>query len=399
MMKRSHSTINRDPNSLLKKWSRPIRLKNGRVLPAPSMESKQLAIEFLNWLKSKGDLSPNTAHRYLITLRKILSWCEMWNKTIHDMTYEDWVRVISEFSDDGIIHAVVKIILRWLYHTTGKEDYLKIYRLIRTPRPKTAMPDILSDEEVQRLIKACARLDFELKVLVETIYETGARVGEILSLRRKDIEFDEYGGRIYIRKSKSNFRCVRVIFYANDLLRLCEGKIPGDYLFKREYTTYLRLLDQAWKLAGLPNVKRKFHALRHTRATELLKKRIFTEQEMLKWFGWKTRKMIDVYSHITMEDVEEHYLSALLPNIDNSKDSTTKTKLCPRCALPITTNFNYCPRCGQPLTLEASYESLKKAEEKEKELEEAKKLIDKLLELAQKRPDLIRRLLGREAQG
>ncbi len=82
---------------------------------------------------------------------------------------------------------------------------MKIYQKIRVPRPKLPSPDILSEEQVQRLIEACSKIDFELKVLVEVIYETGARAGEILSLTRKDIEFDEYGAKIYIRKSKSEF--------------------------------------------------------------------------------------------------------------------------------------------------------------------------------------------------
>ena len=46
------------------------------------------------------------------------------------------------------------------------------------------MIDSPNEEEVQRLIEACSKIDFELKVLVEVVYETGARVGEIVSLRR-----------------------------------------------------------------------------------------------------------------------------------------------------------------------------------------------------------------------
>jgi len=46
--------------------------------------------------------------------------------------------------------------------------------------------------------------------------------------------------------------------------------------------------------AGLPPIRRKFHVLRHARATELLRARVFTEREMMLWFGWRTREMIDV---------------------------------------------------------------------------------------------------------
>ena len=106
--------------------------------------------------------------------------------------------------------------------------------------------------------------------------------------------------------------------FAVDLQRYIEGKRPEDYVFSKNYNTFLRLLTRVWKLLGLPATRRKFHVLRHTRATEILRKKMLTEKEMMLWFGWKTRKMIDVYSHITMEDVEKSYLTALLPNLNNN---------------------------------------------------------------------------------
>lgn len=68
---------------------------------------------------------------------------------------------------------------------------------------------------------------------------------KILSLRRKDVEFDKYSARIYIHTSKSESRCVRVIFYATDLLKLCEGKGPEDCIFSYEYNIYLKKLAKA----------------------------------------------------------------------------------------------------------------------------------------------------------
>jgi len=398
-MRGRHSTIQRDPNTLLKNWSRKeIRTKSGRILPPPSEGSKELAQNFLNWLRLRG-VSPNSAHRYLITLRKVISWCEMWGKTIYDITYDDLLKIINELHESNII-PIIKLILKFLHELSEDEKFMEIYQKLKTPKKRRKLPDVLTEEEIQKLIKACAKLNFELKVLVETIYETGARVGEILSLRRKDVEFDEYGARVYIRTSKSEYRCVRVILYATDLSRLCEGKDPEDYIFSYEYKWYLKKLTKAWELAGLPQTKRKFHILRHSRATELLRKRIFTEQEMMKWFGWKTREMIDVYSHITMEDVEERYLSSLLPQLNNNLNNKGfNTKLCPRCGFPIGKNdYNYCPRCGHPLSIEASFEALKKAEKRDKEIEEVKKLLDKLLQIASEKPDLVRHLLSQEVQ-
>ena len=314
----------------------------------------------------------------------------MHGKSLEEMTYDDYIKMHSDFSEQKLPESV-KLVLRYLYELTDDERYLKLYSKIRVKEKKARMVDVLNEEQVQRLIDACSRINFELKVLVEVVYETGARVGEVLSLRRKDVEFDEHGAKIYIRTSKSEFRCVRVVLYSADLLRLCEGKAPEDYVFSRNYNTFLRWLTEAWSLANLPRTRRKFHILRHSRATELLRRRVFTEQEMMKWFGWKTRKMIDVYSHITMEDVEERYLS-----LYNGKEggSTMSRKVCPRCGLSIDNNFNFCPRCGQPLSSKASLEKLLEAQERACEVEEAKKLLDKLLDLVMKNPELVRSLLS-----
>jgi len=48
------------------------------------------------------------------------------------------------------------------------------------------------------------------------------------------------------------------------------------------------------------------HLLRHKRATELYKE--LSEKEMMIYFGWATRTMLDIYSHITQKDVEEKIL-------------------------------------------------------------------------------------------
>jgi len=90
------------------------------------------------------------------------------------------------------------------------------------------------------------------------------------------------------------------------------SKNPKDWLFYSLYTgnpikpsaltMYLRRLVR--RLGLNPDLLHP-HNLRHLRATELYKSRKFTELEMMEWFGWKTRQMIDIYSKITMDDIEE----------------------------------------------------------------------------------------------
>jgi uncharacterized paraquat-inducible protein A len=95
-----------------------------------------------------------------------------------------------------------------------------------------------------------------------------------------------------------------------------------------------------------------FHILRHTRATELLRSRTFTEKEMMLWFGWRKRDMIDVYAKVTMSDVESSYLAAVR-GIEVKKEEPPKPKACPRCATLNPPDSKFCLKCGAPLTVEA----------------------------------------------
>ncbi|MCD6357911.1 MAG: tyrosine-type recombinase/integrase, partial [Thermoproteales archaeon] len=179
-------------------------------------------------------------------------------------------------------------------------------------------------------------------------------MGEILSLRVRDVSFDELGARIRIWRSKSESRVVRVVLYASDLARLVEGRDPEEYVFTRNYNTYLRWLTRAWAKAELPRVRRKFHILRHTRATEVYGR--MSEKAMMIWFGWKTREMIDVYARVKPEQAEEEYLAAL--GVAEKRSGETVAR-CPRCGAPNPPTAKYCQRCAMPLSREEQLEMAK----------------------------------------
>jgi len=371
--------------TILKNWYRPIKLRNGLILHPPK-GSKEKAEKFLEWLMSRREYSPNTLHRYMLTLRFVISWLYMRKaKWLEDINYSDYMEMQSELGDQKI-SEIIKLYLKYLYEMTDDERYIKLYSKIKVPMKKSKPPEILTKEQILRLIEACGQVDYELKLLVELLYETGARVGELLNLRVRDVQFDDYGARIYIRKSKSEFRTVRVVMYAADLQRYIEGKRMEDYVFTKNYNTLLQYLREAWRIAGLPHIRRKFHVLRHSRATELMKLGL-NERELMLLFGWKTRKMIDVYSHLSMSDVESKLLRIYLG--EGIEEQRTTTRKCPRCLAVIPSTANSCPRCGLPLKERA----IVRVESTYDEIEEARKLIDKLVELALSNPTLLRSLL------
>ncbi|MEM1909709.1 MAG: tyrosine-type recombinase/integrase [Thermofilaceae archaeon] len=346
----SHATVERDPEALLQNWLQPIRAGSLAGL-APSSESKAEAEKFLQWLKARKEYANNTLHVFLEEFRRFAAFLNAKGKGTRDFTYEDYIEFSSKATRKTA--TAIRLYLKFLYDITGDARYKGLLEKVKTPRSKQRPPEVLTQEQVQRLLEECGRESLELKVLTAIVYETGARAGEILRLKGKDVVFDEHGARIVIRRSKSQPRVLRVVLFSSLLAQYVDLLKPGpeDPIFTHEYNYYLVHLKRAWERAGLPRVRRKFHILRHTRATELLRARVFTEKEMMLWFGWRTRDMIDVYSHITMEDVERAYLAAVKSETIPTPQPPKPVE-CPRCKAANPPDARYCYRCGLPLKLE-----------------------------------------------
>jgi len=394
---RRHPTIQRTPLTILRRWD-----EWGRRRKAASLffKLKEEAEAFLEFLRGRG-IVENSQHRYMVCFREICLYAALIGRRPRDFDYRDWLAALQHTNSKGPTCA--KLYLKYLIYLTEDQlsgargrkrrkveerlqHYERLYKKIKVPTGERRLPEVLSEEQVRRLIDECGRISFELKVLVELVYETGARVGEVLQLRRGDVVFDEVGARVYIRRSKSEARTVRVVLFAPDLARLCEGKRPEDYLFSRNYNTYLKWLRKAWRKAGLPEPEdkgrggrrgaglKRFHILRHTRATELYGR--MSEKEMMIWFGWKTRSMVDVYAKVKPEQVENKYLEIVGAREEREKQQYLA---CPRCGHPNFKAARFCNRCGFPLTSEELERARLRELEMERRLERIEKLLEKIV--------------------
>jgi len=372
-----HVTVDRVPETLLQHWLQPIKAGPLAGL-APSEESKSEAEKFLLWLRARREYSNNTLHVVLEEFRRFAAFLNSKGRGMRDFTYEDYIEFASKAGTSKTA-VTVRLYLKFLYDITGDERYKRLIERVKVPRPKQKLPEALTQEQVQKLLDECGKESLELKVLVALLYETGARAGEIMRLKGKDIIFDEHGARIVIRRSKSQPRVLRVVLFSSLLAQYIDLLKPGpeDPIFTYEYNCYLKHLKKAWERAGLPKLRRKFHVLRHTRATELLRARVFTEKEMMLWFGWRTRGMIDVYSHITMEDVERAYLAAVKSETIPTPQPPKPIE-CTRCKAANPPDAWYCHKCGLPLKLgkEGGAAELQLSELL-REIEELKKMIKK----------------------
>jgi integrase len=191
------------------------------------------------------------------------------------------------------------------------------------------------------------------RALLSLFYESGARIGEIGSMSVKDVSFDEYGAIVWLPKSKTIRRKLRVVYSTRYLSEwLSDHPLKDDYeaplwikLTGKKRLQAMEYKDVQWqlkKIAKRAGIKKRIypHLFRHTRATRLLAK--VPETIGAKYMGWVNgSKMVGVYVHLAQEDVDEAILRMHGIKTNNNNNKDLEVKQCPRCLMvnPATSEF------------------------------------------------------------
>jgi len=197
-----------------------------------------------------------------------------------------------------------------LLYTDTLQQIEKVQKLKR-PRLIRKLPVVLSVEEVALLLEAIKNLKH--KAIVATLYSSGMRVGELISLKINDI--DSKRGRISIRDPKGNRD--REVPLSNKLIVLLRQYYrayrPQEYLFNgqsksKEISPYScssvrNILKRNLKKAGIDkNISS--HTMRHSYATHLLNKGIDV-RIIQRLLGHKSVKTTMIYCHLASDQFDK----------------------------------------------------------------------------------------------
>ncbi len=191
-------------------------------------------------------------------------------------------------------------------------------RRLEAPRPRRALPKVLSREEVDRLIAAAAARDgaagARLEAMVEILYASGLRVSELVALPLSAFARDPAylmvkgkGGKERLaplngaaREAVKRYLEVRGSFVArggklNPWLFASRGK-AGRLTARR----FAQLLDEAATAAGIDPARVSPHVLRHAFATHLLEggADLRVVQTLL---GHADIATTQIYTHVTQD--------------------------------------------------------------------------------------------------
>jgi integrase len=236
------------------------------------------------------------------------------HRLLTDITKADVVKVRNDFLAKGYkassIHRYL-MVLSHLFNTAIKDyDFLEtnVVTLVSKPPLPPEKTRYLTDEERCRLLVECRRSkNTRLYALVILAMYTGLRRGNLLRVRRKDIDLNQR--TITVERTKNGTSHVLpLVGEGYEVVKaLCEGLAAEDYLFPHASEayplwSYVKAFDYAMRRAGIKDAS--FHTLRHCVGSYLVQAGIplYVVSQVL---NHKSLAMTARYSHLSVDNIKD----------------------------------------------------------------------------------------------
>jgi len=278
-----------------------------RDLPPLSSKGRGDIGRFRKWLESHR-YPETTIRTYTGMVATFLRFLEP--REPKDCISDDLIRVVDEYIlPSGFSHSYQNQMV-----SAVKKFYGKIYKSVidpgefSRPRPQHRLPNVLSKEEVKRVLDA--PINEKHRVMLSLIYACGLRRSELMALLPSDLQRERKLLRIVQSKGFKD----RVVPVSEKVIVMIDGYLkhykPEKYLFEGQYSgskysasSLDKVFKEAIKRAGLGRVV-TLHGLRHSYATHLLESGTDLRhiQELL---GHKSSRTTEIYTHVTTQSIQK----------------------------------------------------------------------------------------------
>lgn len=302
---------------------------------------------YVQYLKLEKALAGNTQEAYMQDLEKLLNFLKAENIDFRKCTYENLQQFSAELHDIGIharsqariisgIHSFYRFLVLNNYIETDPSE------LLETPKIGLHLPEVLTVEEIDRIIEAVDMDKAEgqrNRAILETLYSCGLRVSELCNLKMSNLYFTE--GFIKVEGKGSKQRIVPISQRAIKEIRywLIDRQAwrikPGyeDYVFLARWgkgISRIMIFHLIKELADKAGITKKIspHTFRHSFATHLLEggANLRAIQAML---GHESITTTEIYTHIDrnrlrQEIIEHHPRNIKYRNEKNRRHQETE---------------------------------------------------------------------------
>ena len=271
------------------------------------------------YLKTIKKFSDNTIDAYIHDLLKLKKFTkkdlikttksdlEKFNKTLNELDPKSKARVISS------IKSFYK------YEMIKGNVSENISNVLIIPKFKKSIPDILSIEEVDKLldIEVLDHISARNKAMLELMYASGLRVTELINLKPNDVDLENNTVRTMGKGKKE--RIIPIGDYAtvavkNYLYNYRPDNKKCDYLFLNNHYNqmtrqgFFKVMKKLLLEKGI-NIKFSPHTLRHSFASHMLSNGadLRTIQELL---GHSNISTTEIYLYVNSKEIRKNYDNA-----------------------------------------------------------------------------------------
>ncbi|MGD8387536.1 MAG: site-specific tyrosine recombinase XerD [Desulfobacteraceae bacterium] len=278
--------------------------------------------QFIAHLQVERGLSPNTIQGYSRDLVRFLEFLDRIGRTPEGATREDVSAFLGELfgrlSPRSMARnlTAVRMFFRFLV-SEGKIETSPA-RLVEAPKLPRRLPDILSPEEVERLLEQpdpSTRIGLRDRAMLELLYATGLRVSELVGLRLQGVNLEVGFVRVLGKGDKERVvpmgdkaREAITAYLQNGRGDLMRGPASAHVFLNARGGSlsrqgFWKIIKQYGRLAG---IRRRItpHGLRHAFASHLLERGadLRSVQVML---GHADISTTQIYTHVTRERLKQ----------------------------------------------------------------------------------------------
>lgn len=294
-------------------------------------ELRQLSETFLVRLEQERNYSPHTLRAYRADLAEFAAFLEEAGVGgPQAVTHLVLRKLLAQLRSRGVSKRTVArklAALRSFFRFLCKEGVVgsNPVAAVRTPRREKRLPQVLGDEEVARLLEAPAGDDLASlrdRAILETLYSTGMRVSELVSLDVRDVDFFAEIAKVMGKRRKERMcplgqyalRALRAYLEARGISQVKAPTCAEPLFLNLRRGTRLTARSIARMLAkrlAEANLSAKItpHSLRHSFATHMLDRGadLRAVQELL---GHASLSSTQIYTHLSAERLRQVYNKA-----------------------------------------------------------------------------------------
>lgn len=160
--------------------------------------SFEVVEDFVEDLIAEG-ISKHRIYSYILWTRKCLNAVD---KKIDEWDRKDVRRTLNHYKEELDTGRItensmieVKKTLKKVFKWMGKDELVNWFTVGKS-ETKVSPQDLITEEEFNKMVEKC--MNSRDRALLSLLYESGARIGEVGSMRVKDVSFDDYGALIWL---------------------------------------------------------------------------------------------------------------------------------------------------------------------------------------------------------